>query len=270
MHRSSYSSREQMHTSIEAAMMQGQDAQAAPIAPGYSGVSYYPSTDMSQVQTQPYSQTDYSQTSGYPYDAQRGYVPQPGYVASDATTDARHHRSYSISSPSYTDPSSSYFGTGAMQQTNQRSYPRQMDSGLNQYSSSGTLPSSVTSAAAPRFVPTPAETLQSYGSSAASSGHGSRAGNYASSSRSAHSQSPMTIQIPEHTPGAPPASAPRYQCDRCETTFSRAHDRARHIQTHHCPENQMRHRCPDCARPFSRSDALKRHRDSGCRGPSPQ
>ncbi|KZT29161.1 hypothetical protein NEOLEDRAFT_1175465 [Neolentinus lepideus HHB14362 ss-1] len=257
-------------------MLQSQDVQSAGMVSNYPGISYYPSTDMSahpQAQSQQYPEMDYPQVPVIAYDAQRAYASQAGYVASDGGIDARHHRSYSSTSTSYSDPSSSYFHAGAMQQTSERGYSRQMDPDLNlysQHSPSGTVPSSMSSAAASRFVPTPAETLQSYGSKAASAVHANRSGTYTASSRNTHSQSPMTIQIPEHTPGAAQLSAPRYQCDRCDTTFSRAHDRTRHIQTHHCPENQTRNKCQDCGRSFSRSDALKRHRDSGCRGPSPQ
>ncbi|KAH8797386.1 hypothetical protein DL96DRAFT_995566 [Flagelloscypha sp. PMI_526] len=54
----------------------------------------------------------------------------------------------------------------------------------------------------------------------------------------------------------------RYLCTKCGKTFSRAHDRKRHWETHHHP-NPVVHKCGECGREFGRSDSLKRHIEHG-------
>ncbi|KAI0081969.1 hypothetical protein K474DRAFT_1655867 [Panus rudis PR-1116 ss-1] len=64
-------------------------------------------------------------------------------------------------------------------------------------------------------------------------------------------------------PAATPASPERWPCDKCEKSFSRAHDRKRHYETTHAP-NPPSHKCPFCEKAFARADSLKRHVDNGC------
>ncbi|KAH8107778.1 hypothetical protein BXZ70DRAFT_1003216 [Cristinia sonorae] len=78
-----------------------------------------------------------------------------------------------------------------------------------------------------------------------------------SHARRPHPASPVSI------PPASPTSIERYACDRCEKTFSRAHDRKRHFETHHSAQ-PVSHKCPFCKKDFSRADSLKRHCDNGC------
>ncbi|TCD67869.1 hypothetical protein EIP91_011866 [Steccherinum ochraceum] len=68
---------------------------------------------------------------------------------------------------------------------------------------------------------------------------------------------------PVPIPPASPTGIERYACDRCDKTFSRAHDRKRHFETHHSPQPAS-HKCPYCRKDFSRADSLKRHCDNGC------
>ena len=68
-----------------------------------------------------------------------------------------------------------------------------------------------------------------------------------------------TISIPPGTPGG----VERFPCDKCSKTFSRAHDRKRHFETHHT-SHPPSHPCQFCKKGFSRSDSLKRHVDNGC------
>ncbi|KAI0929878.1 hypothetical protein AcV5_006725 [Taiwanofungus camphoratus] len=92
------------------------------------------------------------------------------------------------------------------------------------------------------YIPTPAQTMQSY---------------HNLSSRSPESNTNIVIA---------PASSPspgseRYACEKCDRTFSRLHDRKRHYESQHM---QTTHLCPHCGKDFSRSDSLKRHLDNGC------
>lgn len=247
------------------------------LASGNAGDPYYSPTSGVPVQAHGTSQANNYAVSGYPpppnytYDVQPGvYAPQAGYGAPGEASQVRHHRANSIHAPSYHDPSQMAPYAGSMYHPGHGNKGGRMVSDTGPYShttaSGGSSPPSRTST---QFVPTPAQTLQTYGSGASAPSTGSRAAFLPAGSRHARSQSLTTIQIPEHPAGASTATpVQRWQCGQCDTTFSRAHDRTRHIQTHHRPDSQ-RHRCPDCTRPFSRSDALKRHRDSGCRGPSP-
>jgi DNA-directed RNA polymerase subunit RPC12/RpoP len=63
---------------------------------------------------------------------------------------------------------------------------------------------------------------------------------------------------------ASPVQGERYLCTTCHNTFSRAHDRKRHFDTHHRLDPVV-HRCGRCSKEFSRGDSLKRHADNGCR-----
>lgn len=87
-----------------------------------------------------------------------------------------------------------------------------------------------------RYIPTPAQAMQSY-----------------------HT-------LPSSSRATPPQSSPspgveRYACDRCDRTFSRPHDRKRHYESQHL---QTSHACQFCRKEFSRADSLKRHLDNGC------
>ncbi|KAJ3491257.1 hypothetical protein NLI96_g834 [Meripilus lineatus] len=68
-----------------------------------------------------------------------------------------------------------------------------------------------------------------------------------------------TITIPPGTPGG----VERFPCEKCTKTFSRAHDRKRHFETHHT-SHPPSHPCQFCKKGFSRADSLKRHVDNGC------
>lgn len=67
---------------------------------------------------------------------------------------------------------------------------------------------------------------------------------------------------PPTSPTTPPGTE-RFPCDRCSKTFTRAHDRKRHFETHHSAQPPA-HRCPFCHKIFGRADSLKRHMDNGC------
>lgn len=103
------------------------------------------------------------------------------------------------------------------------------------------------------YLPTPAQTM-------ALPAHAPGGG---SSSSSAHAHGHQRRPSAPH--GAPPGSPEleRFPCDRCDKTFSRAHDRKRHYESQHAPHPSL-HRCRFCAKEFSRSDSLKRHLDNGC------
>lgn len=100
--------------------------------------------------------------------------------------------------------------------------------------SSSAYPTSA-SASSNRYIPTPAQTMQNYQNLA----HGSGG-----------------VPTTSSSPGAE-----RFPCDKCDRSFSRAHDRKRHYESHHL---QTPHICPTCGKDFSRSDSLKRHIDNGC------
>ncbi|EKM54731.1 uncharacterized protein PHACADRAFT_258764 [Phanerochaete carnosa HHB-10118-sp] len=70
---------------------------------------------------------------------------------------------------------------------------------------------------------------------------------------------------PSPTHYAPPASPEieRFACEKCDKTFSRAHDRKRHYESQHSTHPYL-HRCRFCTKEFSRADSLKRHVDNGC------
>ncbi|KIP06536.1 hypothetical protein PHLGIDRAFT_13845 [Phlebiopsis gigantea 11061_1 CR5-6] len=55
----------------------------------------------------------------------------------------------------------------------------------------------------------------------------------------------------------------RFPCDKCDKTFSRAHDRKRHYESQHAAHPYL-HKCRYCLKEFSRADSLKRHVDNGC------
>ncbi|KAL6301241.1 hypothetical protein BKA93DRAFT_470714 [Sparassis latifolia] len=93
-----------------------------------------------------------------------------------------------------------------------------------------------------QYYSTPAHTMQMYPP------HGS------------HTPGPhASIVIPPSTPEAP--TVERYQCDKCDKTFGRSHDRKRHFETQHMQPHP--HLCPQCKKSFSRGDSLKRHIDNG-------
>ncbi|CAL1706225.1 unnamed protein product [Somion occarium] len=73
-----------------------------------------------------------------------------------------------------------------------------------------------------------------------------------------HGHATSSAPIPSPSPGIE-----RYPCDRCSKTFTRAHDRKRHFDTHHAA-NPPSHKCHFCRKEFARADSLKRHIDNGC------
>lgn len=76
-----------------------------------------------------------------------------------------------------------------------------------------------------------------------------------------HPQSPMYAQGGSSSPPGGPQE--RYPCPHCEKTFSRNHDRKRHMETH-VPGSSGNNRCRYCGKDYSRADSLKRHVDNGC------
>ncbi|EIW83383.1 hypothetical protein CONPUDRAFT_164341 [Coniophora puteana RWD-64-598 SS2] len=64
-----------------------------------------------------------------------------------------------------------------------------------------------------------------------------------------------------HMSGSASPTTDRFQCELCERTFTRLHDRRRHYDTVH--SQTPGHRCR-CGKVFSRADSLKRHHDHGC------
>ena len=83
-------------------------------------------------------------------------------------------------------------------------------------------------------------------------------------------QTTHTIDTPSSLSPVSPASSSsttstdRYVCERCGRSFTRAHDRKRHFETHHL-SNPAVHRCRNCDKSFSRSDSLRRHvNNNGC------
>ena len=77
---------------------------------------------------------------------------------------------------------------------------------------------------------------------------------------------PYNLQGHRSPPRSPTSSSPgaeRFPCERCTKTFTRAHDRKRHFETHHSPQPPS-HKCMFCHKEFSRADSLKRHVDNGC------
>ena len=90
-----------------------------------------------------------------------------------------------------------------------------------------------------RYIPTPAQTMQSY--------------------HTLPSSSRGTAMTPPQS--SPSPGVERYACDRCDRTFSRPHDRKRHYESQHL---QTSHACQYCRKEFSRADSLKRHLDNGC------
>lgn len=93
-----------------------------------------------------------------------------------------------------------------------------------------------------RYLPTPAQ--QTYQPRATTS--------------AASAAAPPPLYAPSVSPGLE-----RFPCDKCEKTFSRAHDRKRHYESQHSAHPYV-HKCRYCKREFSRADSLKRHLDNGC------
>ncbi|KAF7374738.1 Transcriptional regulator MET31 [Mycena sanguinolenta] len=78
--------------------------------------------------------------------------------------------------------------------------------------------------------------------------------------------SPTPSPRPRSTaPSALSSYGERFICGVCAKSFSRAHDRKRHHETHHAP-TRILHKCHYCEKDFSRADSLKRHIQQGCRG----
>jgi uncharacterized C2H2 Zn-finger protein len=84
-----------------------------------------------------------------------------------------------------------------------------------------------------------------------------------SSSRDGTSVSPSGSSP---SPSTQQQQGDRFLCEQCGRSFTRAHDRKRHFETHHLV-NPTLHRCRNCDKSFSRSDSLKRHiNNNGCPG----
>ncbi|OBZ70668.1 hypothetical protein A0H81_09351 [Grifola frondosa] len=96
---------------------------------------------------------------------------------------------------------------------------------------------------ATQYFPTPAQTVHSYQSAAASS-----------------SSAPTAIAAAP-APASQMSPPERAECELCRQTFSRKHDLKRHMQSAH---TQTSHLCRHCDKGFSRADSLKRHQDNGC------
>ncbi|EMD33715.1 hypothetical protein CERSUDRAFT_87043 [Gelatoporia subvermispora B] len=90
------------------------------------------------------------------------------------------------------------------------------------------------------FIPTPAQTMQSF---------------------STHGAGPPSGSLALAPASASAGGEQRFPCSECERTFSRAHDRKRHYESQHL---QTSHNCQYCTKQFSRTDSLKRHIDNGC------
>ncbi|KAH9946960.1 hypothetical protein B0H21DRAFT_708810 [Amylocystis lapponica] len=105
-----------------------------------------------------------------------------------------------------------------------------------QYSSAPVQPQGI------QYIPTPAQTMQTYQNTSLSTRGGV----------------PSTIVL---SPASSSPGVERYSCDKCERTFGRPHDRKRHNESQH---QQISHICPGCEKFFSRQDSLKRHLDNGC------
>ncbi|EPQ57081.1 hypothetical protein GLOTRDRAFT_92227 [Gloeophyllum trabeum ATCC 11539] len=160
------------------------------LASGNAGDPYYSPTSGVPVQAHGTSQANNYAVSGYPpppnytYDVQPGvYAPQAGYGA-----------------PGEASQMAPY--AGSMYHPGHGNKGGRMVSDTGPYShttaSGGSSPPSRTST---QFVPTPAQTLQTYGSGASAPSTGSRAAFLPAGSRHARSQSLTTIQIPEHPAG---------------------------------------------------------------------
>jgi uncharacterized C2H2 Zn-finger protein len=54
-----------------------------------------------------------------------------------------------------------------------------------------------------------------------------------------------------------PMEDKKFLCGECDMTFTRDHDRKRHVETRHRYQNI--HHCPKCGKDFSRRDAVQRH-----------
>jgi hypothetical protein len=85
-------------------------------------------------------------------------------------------------------------------------------------------------------------------------------GAHATASPTSSSSASRRTQTSAESTSAPP-QADRFHCDQCDSTFSRAHDRKRHAETHNTTNPPM-HICQECSKSFSRADSLKRHLNS--------
>ncbi|KAI0338302.1 hypothetical protein BDW22DRAFT_1382629 [Trametopsis cervina] len=112
----------------------------------------------------------------------------------------------------------------------------------------------------PRFTSTPAQSLhQSHQHPLYS--HQQQQQSHPSHSH--HSQQQQQQALLAYTPAPPSPGTERFPCERCDKTFSRAHDRKRHYESQHAAR-PVSHRCPYCRKEFSRADSMKRHVDNGC------
>ncbi|GJE92755.1 hypothetical protein PsYK624_089110 [Phanerochaete sordida] len=205
----------------------------------------------------PRYQQNYMQTAGYPQTQGQGYQQSAVYYPND---------------PRRVPHSTSY--PGAVPQTHQMAY-----AGTHAVSAPGALPypspsqaPHAQSAAAPgayraqpaQHAPVPtyppsSSYTQEYFTTPAQGMRlthgGTSSAGYASHSHQAHAHA--------YAPPASPEGSERFPCDKCDKTFSRAHDRKRHHESQHSTHPYF-HRCRFCNKEFSRADSLKRHIDNGC------
>lgn len=127
------------------------------------------------------------------------------------------------------------------------------------------------------FIPTPAQAILYQEYPGATRHRSQRPGSSNSSSRPM--VSPPVVPLSQHYPSqmanaqatstayssSLASSGERFVCVHCGASFGRAHDRKRHIETHHLASPPV-HRCPHCRKEFGRGDSLKRHIANGCGG----
>ncbi|KAA1471801.1 hypothetical protein DENSPDRAFT_837884 [Dentipellis sp. KUC8613] len=108
-----------------------------------------------------------------------------------------------------------------------------------------------------QFIPTPSQLVGAFPSSP-SQAHPSYASRGSGGTQGA-SSSAVHAAASSSTSGSP------IICDICvpAVTFTRPHDRKRHIESHHSP-NESQHICIHCNKAYARADSLKRHYDKPC------
>ena len=110
-----------------------------------------------------------------------------------------------------------------------------------------------------QYLPTPASVALPHGHHAHRSPNAYTHPSLSSHHHHHHQQHPQLQQ--QQQPPSPEME--RFPCDKCDKTFSRAHDRKRHYESQHTAHPYL-HKCRFCNKEFSRADSLKRHIDNGC------
>ncbi|EED82052.1 predicted protein [Postia placenta Mad-698-R] len=204
------------------------------------------------------SQTYASQMQPHPYHPSSGYanvgVPHPSYQSPQySQMPAEQQNVYSPQA--YGQHSPAFPAAGSRSGQYSGGPPASPTYGSSSYAPAHPAQYGLVSPAphpsapqATRYIPTPAQSMQSY---AYGTGRGGASGS--------------NIVLPP--PASPSPGIERYQCDRCDRTFSRPHDRKRHYESQHMLTS---HTCQYCRKDFSRADSLKRHLDNGCdKAPGP-